>query len=596
MINTLILREENTIIEKNFSTNVSYSTLFLDLSSEISDSYLHNVLSEIINKQEYQNIFLPLCFGPVLSDFNGLRLATHLRCTPGLNQNKNIFIFSFVELETLINHECFGILKTKGVKLINYNYHSIKEHCDTTLNSLPAEELPFEIKKINLNIPDNYEDNHSITNEWGIYRWSKSLDLKDKNIDLIIANQDQNLYFKYLKAIFPISTQEKLEVKNLKIQYSKVPKILYIDDEASLGWFSIFQKILVDINKMSLQYLDHEFNGLKRSEIIENAINKIKKENFDIIILDLRLHKDDFENLSIENITGFKILNEIKNINKGIQVIVFSATNKIWNLQALQKAKVNGFIIKESPENSIDSEFTKKSLNGLIIELENASKISFVKDVIQICNKISNLLLPNFSNFTLINSYFNIATNLLLQSNDDKLFFNFAYLQLFQTIEIFIDSIENFSDGENASVIAGKHNILVQKRTSTTVQCALTFRGKYIKQHETKNLKPSTKLTRLDTNFKVSSLLIFKLGQENSSVLNWTSIYTKRNNAVAHNTSNVEIKVDDIFELLKFIEFFFDPANIDLKNASKGLKEDTYDESVEKMKEMGNFIVVTKKK
>lgn len=50
----------------------------------------------------------------------------------------------------------------------------------------------------------------------------------------------------------------------------------------------------------------------------------------------------------------------IKKINPGIQVIIFSATNKVWNLQALQEAGADGFIIKESPENSIDPNFTKK--------------------------------------------------------------------------------------------------------------------------------------------------------------------------------------------------------------------------------------------
>lgn len=596
MITTLILREENTIIEKNFQANVEYETLFLDQNSEVTDAYLNEISNKIINKKEYQNIFLPMCFGPILSDFNGLRLATHLRCTPGLNQNKNIFIFSFVEIEKLINHECFGILKTKGIKIIDYNYHSIKEHCETKQISLSLEELPFELKKIDLSIPDNYEDNHSITNEWGIYRWSESLAIKDFIIDKIITNQNQNLYFKYLKNIFPISKLIKLEAKDLKIKKVNDIKTLYIDDEASRGWSIILKKILVDINKIGLQYLDREFIGMKKSEIVKASINKIKKENFDIIILDLRLHKDDFENLPIEELTGFQILKEIKNFNKGIQVIVFSATNKIWNLQALQKTKANGFIIKESLENSIDAEFTKKSLNGLIVELENASKISFVKDVIQTCDNIIKAFPLKFSNLELISSYFDVAINLLLQSNEDKRFFNFAYLQLFQTIEIFIDSSENFLDGENAYVISGKQNVLVQKRSLDEVQWALKFNGKYIKQHETKRINPSKNLTRLDTNFKVSSLLIFKLGQENSSILNWTAIYTKRNNAVAHNTTNVEILVNDIFEILKFIEFFFDPSNIDFKNVKYGLVENTFEESIEKMKEMGTFNVINKKK
>ena len=38
-------------------------------------------LKMILLEEKYDNIFLPLCFGPTLSDYNGLRLATHIRCT-----------------------------------------------------------------------------------------------------------------------------------------------------------------------------------------------------------------------------------------------------------------------------------------------------------------------------------------------------------------------------------------------------------------------------------------------------------------------------------------------------------------------------------
>ena len=84
------------------------------------------------------------------------------------------------------------------------------------------------------------------------------------------------------------------------------------------------------------------------------------------MILDLRLHKEDFNNKPIDEITGFKILEKIKNHNKGIQVIIFSATNKIWNLQALQNAGADGFIIKESPNNNFEPGFTKQSIEKML--------------------------------------------------------------------------------------------------------------------------------------------------------------------------------------------------------------------------------------
>lgn len=593
MVASLILREEDTLIEKNFSLFTSYETLFLDEGSEISDIYLDDLVHNIINTKEYQNIFIPLCFGPILSDFNGLRLATHIRCTNGKNQNKNIFLFSFVEIGILINQECFGILKTKGVKLINYNFHTISENSKTNFTILDRDELAFEVKKLSLSVPDNYEDNHSITNEWGIYRWAENINTKDEQIDKIVANQNRNLYFKYLKTIFPISPLEKIENKDLIIKYSVKPKILYIDDEANNGWYSILKTILVKKNNLTIDCLDQEFNGKNKSQIVEDSFNKIKNENYNLVILDLRLHKDDFEVSSIEEITGFQILKKVKQYNKGIQVIIFSATNKIWNLQVLQHAGSNGFTLKESPENSIDNLFTKTSIKDFTIKLEKALHLSFVREIITSCDEIIGSMEKGYSKIDLIKSYFDIAINLLLQTNDDKIFFNFAYLQFFQTIEIFAESLENFSDGENASIIINGQEVVVQKRSTHKIEWPLKFKSKYTIEHHEKKLNQGFNPNRLDTNFKVSSILIFKLGNPNSSVLGWTSIYLKRNSKAAHNISNGEINIDDVKEIIKFIAYFFNPININPINISKGLKI-TYDESINRLKESGNFKIIKK--
>src|SRR5690606_29724228 len=41
----------------------------------ISDEYLDRRVKEWFNEETFDKIFIPLCFGNVLSDFNGLRLA-----------------------------------------------------------------------------------------------------------------------------------------------------------------------------------------------------------------------------------------------------------------------------------------------------------------------------------------------------------------------------------------------------------------------------------------------------------------------------------------------------------------------------------------
>ena len=355
------------------------------------DTLIDEVLTTIINdnllEEEYTNIILPACFGAILSNFIGLRLATQIRCTPGVNQTSNIFLYSFTGIQDYFNNECFNILKTTGVSLIDYDIQTILNCFNKQQRILTPNNLKQQVSNLKLDVPLNYADSHSVANEWAIYRWANALNTSDNQILKIETKLENDLYFKYLKAINPVSEIEEINLKELKLNFSGDPKVLYIDDEAEKGWWEIFCKILDDENEISFSHLDDEFNQKNQNEIIDISLNKVIEENIDIVILDLRLHKEDFNNKPINEITGFKILEKIKNHNKGIQVIIFSATNKIWNLQALQNAGADGFIIKESTNNNYEIGFTKQSIENMVaIVLNDCFENSFLKDFyIEIC-------------------------------------------------------------------------------------------------------------------------------------------------------------------------------------------------------------------
>ena len=151
--------------------------------------------------------------------------------------------------------------------------------------------------------------------------------------------------------------------------------IILIDDEVEKGWGSIFHKICDGKN---FDALGKEFkNIVNRDDIVDVAFNVAK--DADVVILDLRLHDDDFNETNTKNLTGYKLLKKLKEHNKGIQVIIFSATNKIWNLQELQELKFDGFILKESPENSIDKKFTEKLIDNIYKTIDTCLEYSFLK-------------------------------------------------------------------------------------------------------------------------------------------------------------------------------------------------------------------------
>ncbi len=389
----------------------------IDKDEPISDEFLNDFILKELNTKEYEKLFVPLCFGPTLSDFNGLRLALHIRCTQCKNQFSSIFIYSPIGFSAIINNEYFDILKTSNVFIIDYSckaiYKALLRH-----NTDSDESIRRSLLLINLKPPKNYIDSHSIANEWAIYRWSQTIKMSetDEEINKIIEKIDYNIYFKYLKTIYPPQEATQLDDSDLMIEGIKEemtfnnpgdPRILLVDDEAERGWYELFDAIIQKNNPhLYVDYLgkDH-FVGKDQNGIIDIIGNKVKNENFNIVILDFRLHSDDFKAEKVEEITGYKVLCKIKEINSGIQVIILSATNKVWNLQKLQKQDANGFIIKESPYNSKDSEFTAKTIKSFVDTMGNAVNNRFKKTLFEKCKKIIN----NLRQYDLSTDAFEIA-------------------------------------------------------------------------------------------------------------------------------------------------------------------------------------------
>jgi CheY-like chemotaxis protein len=442
--------------------NADYETFFTDdIEDEYNndiDKYCTSKIKSWFTSKDYDNIFIPISFGPTLSDFNGLRFATHIRCTDSLNRLKNIFVYSFIGYEYVVRNEYFDILKTKNVFLIGHNKSAFANALNLSSEPLALDELPKEIKKIKIEIPKSYEDNHSITNEWAIYRWALSINTNDDDIEQIIRKVNNQLYFKYLATIFPKEEIKKIPDNEMKILFSDKPKVLYIDDDADKGWYGIFCKILFDINKLDLCYLDEEFNSKTPDEIIKISIDTILREEIDLVILDLRLHPNDFKSSSIDEITGMRLLKQIKFINPGIQVIVFSATNKIWNLQALQLAKADGFITKESPENSNDNIFTYKVISNFCKVIEKSLDLRYLKSFYGEVRIVSEILLKKVKKNELPKDFveeylkwleFSINNLLKYKSNEGNIV---SFLMFFSVLEnlanriIDIDNPEKFDE------------------------------------------------------------------------------------------------------------------------------------------------------
>ncbi len=110
------------------------------------------------------------------------------------------------------------------------------------------------------------------------------------------------------------------------------------------------------------------------------------------------LQIDHNESTEVQNISGIRLLNEIKNIsqtskiNPGIQVIMFSATSKSIILdEATKDNKIIGYIKKDSPEETILS--TKENILRFTKYIEESGKKYFLKDIWTIQKEILELKL-----------------------------------------------------------------------------------------------------------------------------------------------------------------------------------------------------------
>lgn len=130
--------------------------------------------------------------------------------------------------------------------------------------------------------------------------------------------------------------------------------VLLIDDEANNGWKEIIEKVLFNNEPIALAT-----DLTQASELL--ATNK-----YDLIFLDLRFGQEDHNENNIEKFGGYLILND--NIRKSFNtknfstpVILFTASNKVWNVFEMLENGADSYYIKEHPDTSYDLEFSRRN-------------------------------------------------------------------------------------------------------------------------------------------------------------------------------------------------------------------------------------------
>ena len=98
---------------------------------------------------------------------------------------------------------------------------------------------------------------------------------------------------------------------------------------------------------------------------------------YHLVLLDIRLLQNDFKKKT--DFSSFDVINMLQTLDKGIQIIIVTASNKAWNLQYALNRNVFAYITKES---IFDKSRSKEKLEELLKQSVNAiSKSHFLQKV-----------------------------------------------------------------------------------------------------------------------------------------------------------------------------------------------------------------------
>ena len=427
--------------DKFNATSIRYENQVTDLEIETWLIHLFN------DNQEADRIVIPIQLGKDDIDYIGLRIGLHIRLTQELGKARFIpIVFLSDDTKEILLFQQFSDEKEKTATLLDTPNCKIVEFEENSINRVlanfkkPLDEERFKLEGLSKIVIDTHRDtSHQLANEWGCIRFAKlaGYEMKEK--------LSADLYFKYrlAKMSSDIGFQAVVPTNLL----SQNINVLLIDDNADKGWAEVIkvvlEKYVVAANcSVNLETIKSEKDFNNRT---------IDIETFDIVLLDLRLSKDEDNPslaIKIEDFSGSKVLKNIKKVNRGIQTIMLTASNKAWNMKYLLDAGADGYYIKESPEVIVTNEFSTDSFNNFIESVKSCLNRQYLKEFFKshrtIKNKLDTLMTtnPDFKDaLEEMKIYFDVSFEMVYAASSEsdaerkKNRFGFAYISLFSVVE-----------------------------------------------------------------------------------------------------------------------------------------------------------------
>lgn len=441
-------------------------------------------------------------------------------------------------------------------------------------------------------IPNANEGRHSLANQWGADVLSRMVVGNETNNELI-KKARLSLYYRYVRAL-SLKTRDIEDVvqdidnTSASINFKRIDatgkKILLIDDEADKGWEDVLRKMLPNSTLKTIKEQVPDYESFS-----DDAKNDIESGKYDLIFLDLRMNGvAEEEILQPNDFSGMKILKAIKEQNKGNQVIMFTASNKAWNMKALLEAGADGYYIKESPEFTFPVSYSESNAFELCKSINRCLNNGYLRDIYIKVKRIKELISGSSlygERTEEILSSIDIAYDLLAKSDNRNEYRAYSYLQLFLAIEEYV-KLPSVIDSSDTGLYLYNGDIryrILKDKVATKSGVSYDSKISMVNGHYCiKNDKYTNRF--FDTNFLVSAVLIYKFSQENSAALGWTKIYKARNEKAAHPKSS-NVSVDDFDRILNFMLYFFDQKNNKWRNPNQAFPDIKFEDQLKMLQD-----------
>lgn len=529
------------------------SHIDLTMAESFDDQRLSDLAEELIQPHEPDVLVIPVFLGNP-TDYNGFRLAMHVRLTqaPGFNQPHIVLLASESNDEFQRHCPYIRLLQTQKVTYIDYDHAVITRHLEELNLGNEEYRLDKNLHHFDIIKPDADDDHHNLDGKLALLSWSEAIGCIDE-LNHLSGRFGTQLHFK--EAASTLSQDVRASARAATTFAKDQHKILLIDDQVEDGWL-IFFRSLFSNTQVDFSHLDFSNLSNDSEEILMRASEKVYETDPDVVILDLRLCDSDFERTGQE-LTGLRVLKKIKEFNKGIQVIVLSASNKIWNLKPAYDLGAREGVAKDPND--------RYSLVQLITAIDKSCRCCrFFKEAYLQLKNVQKLLQEDRNTSDQFKRHAEncllVAYELVEKSEVTPNFMNYAYLHLYKLMENWVaeytESINDYTEKIDNRIfrIIKAHPITVVKGKES--QISYDKKAREYKKKTDVNFEQ-----RLDVNFKMSALLIYLYHQGGRE---WSAVNTTRNRKCGHasrDKKNDDVTISEFSTLMSFFSLIFNAGN-----------------------------------